>query len=68
MFVFWHSFFISSERASVWSSFYEEVGELYMNVLEKPISSTVQLPLFLVGLAVLGFHLNRKLKKFTPLI
>ena len=58
----------TSERASVWYGFYKDVGELYWEVAEKPVSATVQLPLFLLGLVVLGRHLGHQLKRFEPLI
>lgn len=60
--------FTTSERASVWYGFYKDVGELYWEVAEKPLSATVQLPLFLLGLVVLGIHLGHQLRKFEPLV
>lgn len=59
---------ITSERANVWYEFYKDVGELYWEVAEKPLSATIQLPLFLLGLVGLGIHLSRRLKKFEPLV
>lgn len=46
----------------------QSVGELYWEVAEKPLAATVQLPLFLLGLVVLGRHLGHQLKKFEPLV
>lgn len=60
--------FISSERSDVWSDFYADIGELYMNVAEKPLSATIQLLLFSMGLIVLGRNLSQRLKRFTPLV
>lgn len=61
-------FFMSSERLQVWSNFYHEVLDLFVEVAEKPISATLMLPLFLAGLCPLGVALGHDLKKFAPLV
>lgn len=65
--IYLHTLFISSHRFNVWYEFYKDVAELYLDVAEKPISATVQLALFLVGLIGIGPHLSHKLKGLQPL-
>lgn len=65
--IYLHSLFISSQRFNVWYEFYKDVAELYLDVAEKPLSTTVQLALFLVGLIGIGSHLSHELKGMQPL-
>ena len=65
--IYLHSLLISSHRFTVWHEFYKDVAELYLDVAEKPLSATIQLALFLVGLIGIGSHLSRELKEVPPL-